>query len=203
MSLAEVTARVLFPNSPRTFWQKYNLTDARSRVHVRDVIMPAAIANREAILAAPKQIEEILAAHMRKEGIAARQANEERKHAEALQRLPSTECEVIIFGERLWPRPDNATYDFDQLRAAVWYFRDLNTWLSGSRDGASVGSRALILRLTTKWFGEYVQRAIESSRDQAKIRRVFTLIDQLTRLLERNPEGECRWPPTPTAEGQW
>ena len=56
-----------------------------------------------------------------------------------MQRLPSTECEVILFGERLWPRADNATYDFDQLRAAVWYFRDLNNWLSGSRDGASVG----------------------------------------------------------------
>jgi hypothetical protein len=28
-------------------------------------------------------------------------------------------------------------------------------------------------------------------------------IDHLMRLLAKNPEGECRIPPTPTAEGQW
>jgi hypothetical protein len=74
-------------------------------------------------------------AHMRNQVMAARQAQEARKNAAAVRRLPSSECEVIIFGERLWLRPDNATYDFDQLRAAVWYFRDLNTWLTGSHDG--------------------------------------------------------------------
>jgi hypothetical protein len=203
MTLAKVTARILFPAMPRSWCQKFDLTNTKIRIRVRDILMPAAIANRDAILAAPNRIEEILEAHMRQQAMVVRQADDEQRSAAAVHRLPSAECEIVIFGERLWPRADNATYDFDQLRCAVWYFRDLNTWLSGSRDGANVGSRALILRLTTKWFGEYVPRAFANSQDQAKIRRVFTLIDSLTRLLEQNPHGECKWPPTPTAEGQW
>jgi hypothetical protein len=198
MCLLTVTARILFPASPRTFWGRLNLTDQTKRAHVRDVIMPAAIANRDAILAAPDKIEEILAAHARQQSKAARETIIQRKTIE----LPSTQCEVVMFDEVLWPAPNNAMYDFDQIRAAVWFFRDINTWLEGSRDGTNVGSRAIIMRLTTKWFSEYAQRAL-SAQDQAKIRRVFILIDQLTRLLERNPDGKCKWPPTPTAEGQW
>jgi hypothetical protein len=201
MAFSKITARILFPNAPRSWATKFDLTDSKTRVHVRDVIMPSAIANRDAILKAPKRIEQILAAHATE----ARKAEVARRDAEALakskqQMLPS-EHEVVMFGERMWPAI-NATYDYDQLRAAIWTFRDLNNWLSASRDGANAGSRAIIFRLTTKWYSEYADRALKME-DRAKIKKIFGLVDLLTRLLLKNPDGECKWPPTPVAEGKW
>jgi hypothetical protein len=45
-------------------------------------------------------------------------------------------------------------------------------------------------------------RALKTE-DRAKIKKIFGLIDLLTRLLLKNPDGECKWPPTPVAEGKW
>lgn len=193
----EVTARILFPTAPAAWGRKYDLGDRKTVAHVRDVIMPAAIANKEAILAAPDKIAEILARHEQQN----RKAQVVQRQVAAVSALPNHQQEIVVFGERLWPAPPSAMYDYDQLRAAVWYFRDINTWLESSIVGKTVGSRANTIRHTTKWPWEYASRNL--SHDRAKMQKVYSLIDELTRLMERRPDGECKWPPTPTSEGQW
>ncbi len=198
MTAGKITARILFPASPRAWWTKYDLTDAKKRAHVRDIVMPAAIANRDAILAAPERIEEILAAHAHN----TRKVVTERKLTETLRQMPAEQQhEITVFGERLWPCPPTSAYDYDQLRAAIWYFRDINNWLESSHVGRSIGSRALTIRHSTRWPWEYANRALGT--DRAKMQKVYQLIDHITHLLETNPDGECKWPPTPTSEGQW
>jgi hypothetical protein len=32
---------------------------------------------------------------------------------------------------------------------------------------------------------------------------IYTLIDEISRALARNPEAECRYPPYAVIEGEW
>jgi hypothetical protein len=195
-----VTARVLFPNSPRVWWQKFNLTNQKHREHVRDVIMPAAIANKEAILKSPREIDRIITEHLKATAATVQKEAAEKKVVAAIKALPAREREVIFYGERMWPVV-NPTYDFDQLCAAIWSFQDLNRWLLQTPDN-SVGSRGRIIRFTTKWMQEYINRMVPSEAG-SRIKKIYLLIDKLSRALENNPHGECRVPPPPHIEGQW
>jgi hypothetical protein len=135
-----------FPNSPRAWWQKFNLINQKHREHVRDVIMPAAIANKEAILKSPREIDRIIAEHLKATAATVQKEAAEKKVVAAIKALPAREREVIFYGERMWPVV-NPTYDFDQLCAAIWSFQDLNRWLLQTPDN-SVGSRGRIIRFT-------------------------------------------------------
>ena len=75
-----------------------------------------------------------------------------------LRAMPADQREVIMFGARLWPRVEHqfGTYDYDQICAAIWYFRDLDGWVQGSISGKTPGSRAIIARLSTRWPQEYI-----------------------------------------------
>lgn len=172
--------------------------------HVRDRILPAALANRDAVITSPVDLENIVAAHWRRQDEAARQESASRKVTEAVRVMPAGEHEVMMFGVRLWPRVDHhlGTYDYDQLCAAIWYFRDFDAWLSGSISGRTPGSRAIIVRLSTRWPQEYLDRAY-TPEARGKIKKVYQLVHLLARLLEENPDGECVIPPTPRGEGQW
>jgi hypothetical protein len=180
---------------------RFDLTNPKHRMQIRDVIMPAAIANAQAVIERPNEIEAIVAAHVQAQATAARQAAIEHKLAEAVQRMPATEYQIVGFGQTLWPRLDDrqGTYDFDQVRAAVWTFRDLDNWLKMVTVDSGVGSRAIRIRLSTKWYGEYLLR---TQRD-SPVRKIISLVQHITRLMEQAPEGECKWPDYPIAEAQW
>jgi hypothetical protein len=62
-SFAQPNLGFLFPNAPQRFRNKYLLTDRRDLKTVEQAIMPAAIANQAAILAAPENIETIIRDH--------------------------------------------------------------------------------------------------------------------------------------------
>ncbi len=110
-----------------------------------------------------------------------------------------------MFGERLWPRIDGrfGTYDYDHLRAAIWYFRDTESWLQSSSIGKTPKSRAIIIRLSTRWFEELFDRRPADGEVRADFKKAYQVVNLLARLLETNPDGECKIPPTPTTEGQW
>jgi predicted transcriptional regulator len=111
--------------------------------------------------------------------------------------------EVMMFGVRLWPIVEHQfTYDYDQLCAAIWYFRDFDNWLKGTISGRNPGSRAIIARLSTRWPQEYIGHACPADETRGKIKKVYQLVHLLAGLLEKNPEGECVVSPSPMIEGQ-
>lgn len=192
--------RVLFPNAPLRYCRLYNLSASRDRNMVRDQIFPAALANRDAILAAPDQLEVIIKAHLRKANAISQQAVVQQRVEKKIVAMPAHEKEIIMFGERLWPRIDDQSYDYDQVRAAIWYFCDQNRWLELT--GQNVASRAICIRFSTKYFYEYIGRT-DPPDNPHKIKRVFHLVQHLAGLMEKNPDGECKLPPTPNTEGKW
>jgi hypothetical protein len=198
------TLCILFPRGDRTYCRRFNLANAKDRQQVIARIMPAALANQDAVLAAPGQLEQIVAAYWQRRQDVAREAAARERVSAALQAMPADQREVFMFDTRLWPRvdPQHGEYDYDQLCAACWYFVDLDAWLSGSISGKSPGSRAIITRLSTRWMQEYIDRSY-SVEARGKIKKVYQIVQLIAGLLERNPEGRCVVPPTPKIEGQW
>ena len=146
--------------------------------------MPAAIANKEAILKSPREIDRIIAEHLKATAATVQKEAAEKKVIAAIKALPPREREVVVYGERVGPVV-NPTYDYEQLCCAVWSFQDLNRWFSQTLSGEDIGWRAQIIRLTTKWTHEYLNRAMPGESG-AKVRKVYLLIDTLTRALVRN-----------------
>ena len=195
----KLTARVLFPLSPRSWSRQYDLTFRQHRARVRNVVMPAAVACREVILANPEDIDGILRRHADGQ---ARASREEQAQA-AVAALPPGQQHIMMYGETLWPivGPQNAGNTYDQVRCAVWTFRDLQRWHVMIAADSSVASCALRIRLSFKWFIEYLMR--NDAGNTNELRKVFGIIRTLTRLWEQNPDGECRFPPYPPIEAQW
>jgi hypothetical protein len=105
-----------------------------------------------------------------------------------------------MFGEHLWPRIDDqrGEYDFVQLCAAVWTFRDLDADLRlGDKSPAG---RAIMIRNLTRWLNEYFGK-ITDGDTRSKIRKTFSLIHTISVLMKRAPDGECRMPYSPHVEG--
>lgn len=200
----KATLRILFPCGDRAYCGRFDLANVKERQHVRDHIMPAALAKRDAILASPDQLESIVALHWQRHQEATREAVANQKVADALRAMPTDQRAVMMYGVRLWPRVEHqfGTYDYDQICAAIWYFRDFDGWVQGGISGKTPGSRAIIARLSTRWPQEYIDRAY-TPETRGKIKKVYQLVHLLARLLEENPEGECVVPPTPKTEGQW
>jgi len=75
---------------------------------VNDIILPAALACREAIFAD----------HYRRQEAAqlAKQAAE--LTAKKLAAMPASETEAILFGRRFWPRSDDLDYSYSDLATA-------------------------------------------------------------------------------------
>jgi hypothetical protein len=216
----ELTLRVLFPQGLRGFCMRFNLTDRADRRQVREVILPAMIANRDELLANPQRLEEIVKTYRRAQNaprmIAAAPAASGPKH------LPDAESEVTMYGRQYWPKPDptSSAYDFMSLQFAVAAFKDWESWLLHG-DPSPVG-RAIMVRNMTKWVGFYCvgaareteQKLYEARRRIAelegsaappqnevlastKIRRLFELIRNLASDLERDPTGRCVYPNAP------
>lgn len=204
MVLSRLSLRLLFPDAPFGFCLRYDLTDSKQRKHVRDILLPAAISNKDAILHDPNRIEEILADHHRQQQTQEAQGRRDRDLAQAIASLPSHEDQVIIFGKSLWPCTDPSlrdSFSYDQLRAACWAFKDMRSWMQMTPDH-SPRSMAIRIRLSTRWYAEFADRSL-SAEVRSAIKRVYQLVHLMAGLLETNPEGECRWPASPTSEGQW
>ena len=153
--------------------------------------MPAAIVNREAILAEPDRIEEIIDDYRREQKEEVYKQVQTQQLAKAVSQLPVTQQQVVVFGETLWPVVDSS-YDYDQLRAAVWYFRNISGLLSDGRDN-SIGSIAIGIRQSIKFLSEYATHR----SDQKKMQTIFSLVRNVTILWEQNPKAECKWPMYP------
>jgi hypothetical protein len=111
--------------------------------------------------------------------------------------MPSVEQEIVFYGTRLWPRLPTATqYDYDQIRAAVWTFKDFHSWNMTTNDTAP-GSIALRTRFLVKWFSVYLIRINGRENPMA---RIFNLMKWLSSLYEQAPDAECKWPMHPHAE---
>jgi hypothetical protein len=197
--------RMLFPKTPpRGEFSTINLSNARTREFAKKVIMPTAIACREQILAEPQRAEEICNEYRRKQQQKKHSQTEQVKRTVALSKLSANQQEIIAYGQTLWPYEPNGVndYDWDQVRAACWYFLNLQSCLSISTDN-SPGSVALTIRTSIKYLLEYC-----SFREKGlgKARDVIRLVKHITFLWDANPEGRCSWPHFPVLsgiEGKW
>jgi hypothetical protein len=193
------SARLLFTGSPKkSSLSQLDLAIPTDRKRVQEVIMPAAIANKKAVLSDPHRIEEIIETYRRTQNLAAQKEAKAREISEAVNQMPGTQQQVVAFGEYLWPTTNDG-YDYDQLRAAVWYFRGMEGFLRGGRDN-SVESIALMIRNSIKWLSEYATYR----SDQKRMSAIFTLVRRISVAWEQNPQGECKWPGYPMGEeGKW
>ena len=195
---------MLFPEAPpRGEFSALDLTNAKTRELVKNVIMPAAVACREQILSEPQRAEEICNEYRRKRQEEKRSQAEQAKHTIALSKLPTNQQQIVAYGEILWPYDPNGVndYDWDQVRAACWYFKNLQSALSISTDN-SQGSVALTIRTSIKFLLEYCSfrwKGLERVRD------VIKLVKHITFLWDAHPEGRCNWPHFPIGgiEGKW
>jgi len=193
---------LLFPLAPLSYARRFDLTNAKQREDVTENILPAMIACRDKLLMTPEDMLNILNTYMAEQQANRREEEAKNKRNEAIASLPTDQCQIIMYGTTLWPRMDNrqGEYDYDQVRAAVWTFRDLDNWNRQISGDNGVGSRGIRIRLSTKWYSEYLIRNNERGNP---VRRIMTLIHYITRLMEAGPEAECKWPPYPTAEAEW
>jgi hypothetical protein len=193
------TLQLLFPLAPTGYARRFDLTKLPQRKQVKDQILPAMIACRDKLLAEPDRMREIMAEYEQERITQQREVVVEQRRSTAVAAMPPTEQELMMFGQTVWPRLDirQGDYDYDQVRAAIWTFRDYESWNQMAKE--DTGSHALRIRNSLRYLGEYLQRT-DRNNPTAKI---FSLIIWFSRLMEKNPKGECKWPMYPHVEGQW
>src|SRR5262249_45833826 len=175
--------------------QKEGITERKN-------ISPAMLANHEAILASPDGLEKILDDYNRQIAEQARKTHDEKRFAEAKEKMGSDEEEIIMYGQRFWPVIDNrmGVYDYPTLCLAIWHFQDQLRWLSMSRAGESIGSQVIILRLGTKWLYQLAQQGEFGDKTRQRLKMFCTIIGTLADEYAANPTGDCRPPVTPKIE---
>lgn len=195
---------MLFSLGARAFCQRFDLTNTKQRVKVRNEIFPTMIANREAILAAPDNLEQILDEHKRRVAQQARDASDDVRFAQAREKMGPGEEEIIMYGQRFWPVIDNrmGVYDYATLCLAIWHFQDQLRWVSMSRAGESVASQVIILRLGTKWLYQLANQGELGDKTRQRLKMFCTVIGTLADEYASNPTEECRPPVTPKIEQQ-
>ena len=195
----QASLRMLFPDAPLRLAQQIDLRKEADRSFVRDLLLPAMIADRKVLLKNPDRLGTLMHRCGRQHVATRRKERHEEAAQQALAWMPSTEREVIMFGERLWPRTHDryGSYDFEQLTTAVWTFREFETALCvGHRDQPQ--TRGILIRHSTKFLSEYCSRMGGAANG---MRMVLRLVHLLTTLMERNPVAECRPMPAPAVDG--
>jgi hypothetical protein len=191
--ISVMTLRVLFPNSDRSYRDGFHLVSKPSLDHIENVLMPAAIANRERVIAEPHNLGSIVKEHQEKQAAIAKRE----KLKTEIKKLPSNEQEVTMYGVTLWPINNRfGTYNYDQLSTAIWSFNDLDTWIQPNQ---SPESRAICIRHSLRWNLAFLKRNY-SDEEGLRMRKVYTLIGALATLMATNPDGECKSPPSPKIE---
>src|SRR4029077_9176691 len=132
----------------------------------------AMLANREAILAAPNNLDKILDENARRHAHKARTEADEKRFAQARERMGSGEEEIIMYGQRFWPVIDNrmGVYDYPTLCLAIWHYQDQLRWLSMSRAGESIRSQVIMLRLGTKWLYQLAVQGEVSDKTRQRLK---------------------------------
>jgi hypothetical protein len=196
-----LTLNLLFPSATRGYVTRFDLTNQAQRKEIATKLLPAMIACRDQLFADPGNVQQIIEGYYKQRADETKAAAEEARIAKAMATLASGQQELRMFGKILWPRldPGQGEYDYDQIRCAIWTFHDLDTWNEQVNGDNGVASRAIRIRLSTKWYSEYLLR---NGRDN-QMRVVFRLVSYLTRLFEHNPQGECKMPIYPLKEAEW
>ena len=182
---------ILFPNAPLGFRRRFDLTDKQDLQAVKEQILPAVLANREAIVADPERIEEIIKSHAQQLRAQADAERIAQRIETAKATLKANEREVLMFGHRFWPiidiaHPDLA-YNYEELRHAVWTFRELHTATRLSSDD-SPKSCGVRIRHIIKFLNGYTNA------------RVMQLLVEMSRALQKNPEGKEQLPDMPNLD---
>ena len=193
------TMALLLPSCSVSFTKQYDLSNQKVRTHVRDIVLPSMIACRDKLVAEPDRIREILSDHEKAQRGQQQAAVVAKKRAVAVAALPGAEQELMMFGQPVWPRIDisQGEYDYDQVRAAIWTFRDYESWNQMAKE--NIGSHALRIRNSLRYLGEYLQR---TDRDNP-MAKILSLMIWFSYLMEKNPAAPCKWPHYPHNEGQW
>jgi hypothetical protein len=195
------TIRMLFPQAPVGWSKQFSLDDPKARGIIEKMLLPAMIACKDQLLADPERTPQIIAAYENAQRANRQAEKRQQVVTAAVAALGPNQQELKVFGTTVWPRLDNrqGNYDYDQVRAAIWAFRDYLNWnvlMTRDNDPASHGIR---IRNSTRYFREYLTRADQNS----PMRPVFNLIIWFSYLWANSPTGECKWPAYPHIEGQW
>ena len=190
---------LLFPGAPPGIARQFDLTNQKERTRINDTLLPNMIACRDKLLADPSRLKEILANHEREQRTQQQARAVAQKRSAAVAVMPAAEQELMMFGQTVWPRVDinQGEYDYDQIRAAIWTFRDFEAWNVLAKENTE--SLARRIRNSLRYLGEYLQRTERDNR----MAKIFTLMIWFSHLMEKNPKGECKWPHYPHVEGQW
>lgn len=129
-AFGEPTLRLLFPLAPNGFSRRFNLSNLKQRLRVENSVLPAMIACRDELMAEPENIERIIMRYESEHRAKQRAVVVAEKRSVAVAALRSVEQELMMFGQTVWPRIDTSRgeYDYDQVRAAIWTFRDFESW---------------------------------------------------------------------------
>jgi hypothetical protein len=197
----EPTLALLFPTGPTGFMRQYQLDNHKQRGFIRDVLLPKMIICRGQLLAQPERIREILNAYDRMQAEKQRTEQLDKTREQALNTMLPGQEELTVYGVTVWPRLDvlHGSYDYDQIRTACWTFKDLLAWNLTTND-ANPGSIGIKIRLSTKWYSEYL---IRNNNRENPVRSIFGLIFWLSKLYENAPEAACKWPQYPHVECEW
>ncbi len=191
LTVTKPSLRLVFPQAPRTYANRFDLTRAKDRHSVRAEILPAAMAHRDELRAQPHDLERIVREHQATEQDAVATAQAASKLAVAIGAMKPDEQEIMLFGVRFWPQVDpSVMYTYAQVCTAAWTVRDWHSWLRAE----TPASKAIYIRLATRWLYEYCKR---ENVGVPALCQVFGLISRIATALQQNPEGVCRYPISP------
>jgi hypothetical protein len=181
----KLSLRALFTNAPtlqggerqKSYFNRYDLRNPKHREYVQNVIMPAALANKAAVIADPMRLEGFVSDYLREA--------EKNRVVTTTKELPADEYPAVMYGLHLWPRPSHATYGYTTCRAACRYFEDLLKLCDQSTALLSPKSKAMAIRFSTRAIQRYIDPEI------------LRLTDSIATAMENNPTGECDPPPMP------
>ena len=200
----KLSPRILFPHTTllgsSSFIVSYDLSIPRQLDIFKRTIWPVALANREALIADPNRLQEFVEKARREQH---GQVVEQRAVAKVAA-LPSREQEIIMYGLRLWPVVDGSTHTYDQARAACWSFNDINRLCELSKaHGDDARARGQQIRFSTRWYSQFVDRAVTDLESRHAINGVYALVHAISFAMEKNPDGEIKSPMRPYSEGKW
>jgi hypothetical protein len=186
----QLSLMLLFPHAPVTYAKRYLVTDQKDRSFIRERIIPAAMAYRDELLAAPDSLEQIVQKYERTNREQATAKIRERRLATARQNLDPTQPEVILYGHHFWPILDiddpDQRYDYATLTAAAWFFADALSLAMAKTEDNSPRSCGMKIRFLVKRFSLFNKTTDPHDPVRARWLKLFSLVHEMTRLLEKH-----------------
>jgi len=195
--------RLFLSDLPETLSRDYDLTVPAVRKEVRTIILPAVLDQKHAFLKDPASLKRLVNTWRIKKHAELAAEQHASPHTPPVVTPPDFRPVIVMYGVQLWPIVESrfGSYDYDQLRTAIWTFQEINLLLEMTSD-KSPKSRAIRTRFSTRYYSRYAERALDSENGQ-RMREVFSLVHVLANLLETNPDGECTPPVAPHGNLGW